>query len=307
MNPYFKLTTIISIVMNCGVVLAQGNSSSSEFDRFVHRGHQAKAWATLDPSALADSVLQTLEAERVIGREDPNLPATQIFQLTLRMALEKNDTETVQRLERGAEQANRQDLAAQVIAAQKTAGKARTLDPALQIPLDQCDIQTLAVYEAFRHDIQSAKFSGDARLIRDVLEDLDQLPSFPVPFLSSLKQEATDAIEGMEATPELPVALDRLVDNSRGIRWQWQGVKSGLQATPDTNVSHLGVEPDPTQPDRPRPQRPVEQLGRQRAGQSTNSSSGSMSYETRQAALQLLRNPNSIKPSFARPTPQRRP
>jgi len=295
MNPYLRLTIIGCLAMNCVVVFAQGNSSS-EFDRFVHRGHQANAWATLDPSALADSVLQTLEAESVIGRPDPNLSATQIFQLTLRMALENNDSATVARLEQGAKQANRQDLAAQIIVARKTAGKARTLDPEVQIPVDQCDIQTLAVYHAFRHDIQSAKLSGDARMLRDVLEDLDQLPSFPVPFLSSLKQEATDAVEGMEPTPEIPAALDRLVANSRGI--QWQGINTHWVA-PQYNST---VDPPSvyTPPPRSQQQRPVEQLGQQRAGQTTGLSSfKDMSYERRQAALQFFRNPGSIKPSFA--------
>lgn len=299
MKSILRLSAISLLTLSCGPGFSQGTFPTPEFDRLIHRGHQAEAWASLSSSGLADSALQTVEAERVLDRPEPNLPAIRVFQLALRLAVEKQDIATIDRLAEGAKRANRKDLFAEVNVARKTAGLSRTLSEKTLVSIEQIDAGQLTVHNAFLHDIQSAQLSGDARLLDNVLQDLDQLQEFPQPLRDSLKSAAIEARDSIEETPDVPAALNRLVAESRGYRWQWQGVKSGMRATQDDNVSHLAVEPPPSQPAPQRRPASGPALGNQRAGQSTN---GQMSYETRQAALRLLRNPNSIKPTFARPS-----
>ncbi|TWU02526.1 hypothetical protein Pla52n_35760 [Stieleria varia] len=86
-----------------------------------------------------------------------------------------------------------------------------------------------------------------------------------------------------------------LVSKSREIRFQ--GIHTHWSSAPQSGGAYQLSSPGSTaSTNRPAATEPA--LGQQKAGTSTG---GRMSYEARQAALELLRNPNGIKPSFARP------
>ncbi len=270
--------------------------------RLVNHRALADAWTDLDAAGMTDGALQTLEAERVLGRPEPHLSAQQLFTLTMRLALEQNDLSSLDRLKKAATQANRPELVTALMIAQKTAGPSRAGKDIAPVTPQDTDVATFAAYRAFLHDIQAARLCGDARALDSITSDLEGVRQFTEPQRESLLAQIKDAGAEAEVATEVPNALNRLVAGSREIRWQ--GINTHYE-TPrydsDFGEYESNYQSQPQQ--RPRPTGP--QLGQQRAGQATN---GQMSYETRQAALRLLNNPNSIKPSFARPTPsQRRP
>jgi len=267
----------------------------SAFDRFINHGALASAWTNLDPAGFTDGALQTLEAERVLGRAAPNLSAEQLVSLAVRLALEKHDRESLDRLEKGAAQANRPELVAAIVVARKTAGPSRTSSTLAPVTPEDTDVATFAVYRAFLHDIQAARLCGDARALAAIDTDLARVSQFTDAEREGLRQQITDARAVAGESTSVPDALDRLVGQSRG--WQWQGVKSRW-VVPEY---HSTVDPPSTwTPPRPRPTGP--QLGNQAAGQQTSGGFQNLSYEQRQAALQLLKNPNAFKPTPARRT-----
>jgi hypothetical protein len=278
---------------------SRSQNDDSAFDRFVSGPALAEAWTKLDAAGMADGALQTLEAERVLGRSKPHLSAQVLFTLTMRLALEQNNVETLDRLNKAATQANRPELVEALLIAQKTAGPSRAGKNIAPVTPQDTDVPTFRAYRAFLHDIQAARLCGDARALDSIASDLEGVSQFTEPQRESLLAQIKDAGGEADVATDLPDALNRLVSGSRGIKFQ--GIHTHYE-TPRYDSDFDIVETNP----QPRPSRPTvtgPQLGQQRAGQATN---GHMSYEARQAGLELLRNPKGIKPSLAGSQPSRR-
>ena len=297
-----KFAAIVVLIMAMPVVGDEPLASNSQridtaFDRIISRIALADAWASLDASGMTDGALQTLEAERVLGSPEPHLPASALFTLTSRLAMEQNDVESLSRLEKAVTLANRPELAAALTIAKKTAGTSRTGKNILPVLPENTNAPTFAAYLAFQHDITAARLCGDSRALDSIATDLENVSQFAQTVRENLTQQIQDARNETEGDTQVPAALDRLVSESRGIRWQ--GINTHWESPPESTSGFGHVYVSPT----PKPVRPEERLGNERAGTPTN---GKMSYEARQAALELLRNPNGIKPSSAKPTPNRK-
>lgn len=219
------------------------------------------------------------------------------FSLAVRLALENHDRESLDRLEKGAAQANRRELVTAIVVARKTAGPSRTGSALAPVTPEDIDVATFAAYRAFVHDIQAARLCGDARGLAAIDSDLDRVPQFTDAQRESLRVHVKEAAALAGETTGLPDAMSRLVAQSRGYKVHWQGINSGIRATPDNNTSDFGiVETTPAR----KPVATGPALGRQQAGQASGGFQ-SLSYEQRQAAIRLLRNPSGIRPTFARP------
>lgn len=261
------------------------------FDRLISRRHLATAWANLDSAGLADGALQTLEAERILGRPEPTLPASELTALAVRLALEKHDRDSLDRLEKGAAQAGRPELVSAIVLARKTAGPSRSGSRLAPVTPEDTDVTTFAAYRAFIHDIQAARVSGDLPGLDAIAADLDQVTQFSAEQRDGLRQQIEQARAMSTELVTLPQALDRLVAESRGVKWQWQGVKSGLRTTEDNNTSDFGiVEVTPARTPATGPA-----LGRTGKSQPARSFH-QLSYEQRQDYIRLLKNPNAFKP-----------
>lgn len=268
-----------------------GTSRDTAFDRLISRRHLAEAWASLDSAGLADGALQTLEAERILGRPEPTLPASELTALAVRLALEKHDRDSLDRLEKGAAQAGRPELVSAIVLARKTAGPSRSGSRLAPVAPEDTDVTTFAAYRAFIHDIQAARVSGDLPGLDAIAADLDQVTQFSAEQRDGLRQQIEQARAMSTELVTLPQALDRLVAESRGVKWQWQGVKSGLRTTEDNNTSDFGiVEVTPARTPATGPA-----LGRTGKSQPARSFH-QLSYEQRQDYIRLLKNPNAFKP-----------
>lgn len=281
-------------VLGSEPLVSRSESMDTAFDRFISRTALADAWTLLEVTGMTDGTLQTMEAERVLGRPEPNLPANSLFALTLRLAMEQNDTESLSRLEKAASQSKRPELVAALTIAKKTAGISRSGKDMISVLPEDTSVPVYAAYRAFLHDIKAATLCGDSRALESIASDLKDVPQFTQAVRENLEKQIQDAIAEAGDDSQVPAALNRLVSDSREMRWQ--GINTRWVSPPESTsgFGHVFVPPPP-------PTGPA--LGNQKAGQATN---GKMSYETRQAALELLRNPSGNKPSFAKPTPNKK-
>jgi hypothetical protein len=140
------------------------------FERYVDIDQLAEAWEDLDAATLADIGLQLAEGERVLLRSHKGVTAAQVLSAAARIAAEKRDTKTLQRLARAAEAQKRDELAEQVRAALKLA-KASRAAPALKVQLDQANLDDLAALKATLEQISAAKLSGDTAMLDLIVKE----------------------------------------------------------------------------------------------------------------------------------------
>jgi hypothetical protein len=101
------------------------------FNRLVDLRLLGRAWSELDAAMLTDSALQFVEAERVLLRQRKGISADQLLLLSIRLAAETNDAQTLDRLAQVVPSRENEQLTAQLAQARKLAGTAR--DPGLEL------------------------------------------------------------------------------------------------------------------------------------------------------------------------------
>jgi hypothetical protein len=188
------------------------------YERYLDVAYLRDSLAAADAAGLTDCALQLAEGERVLLRPHKAVSSDTVFRLAAKVAADKRDKETLNRLGRAAKELKKDELAAVVAAAVRLAGGSRKPDPAVSVALDQVSAEAVVLYKSFAAEIKSAKAIGSKSQL-DVLEqslksaELDERLKGPL-----LKQlaEARSALPE-KGDPELDV-LGRLAMASRAVR-----------------------------------------------------------------------------------------
>src|SRR5262249_52298857 len=129
-----------------GVDPAAPDLSDPGFDRYVDLRLVGDAWRQMDPALLTDVALQLAEGERALKRPHRSLPCAKLLETAARLAADKNDKPSLERLAKAASLYANQALAGQVAASLKLASEARAVDPAAVVSVETTTPETFARY-----------------------------------------------------------------------------------------------------------------------------------------------------------------
>jgi hypothetical protein len=189
------------------------------FDRYVDLDDLAEAWDDLDARALTDIGLQLAEGERVLMRSHKSISADKVLTAAARIAAEKRDTQTLQRLGRAAEMQKREQLGVLVKGGLAAAGRSRASVPGMTVQVDQVDLGDLASLRAALDQITTAKLSGDADVLALLARDARTMPRLTAVQRKLVLKAATDAQAALKdnKNDDITGVLNRLSGHSRGI------------------------------------------------------------------------------------------
>ena len=139
----------------------------------------ATAVSTLDAALLTDAALQLAEGERVLLRSHKGLPAQGVIQAAVKLASQKRDKASLERLAKFAMLTKNEELGKQVKTNLDLAMASRTA-PALMIPADTRPEQ-LSVYKGLIAILDSAVLLHDAKGVSAVAEDVKKLEKGALP------------------------------------------------------------------------------------------------------------------------------
>jgi hypothetical protein len=190
------------------------------FERYIDLKLLGSAWANLDAALLTDCGLQLAEGERILFRSHKAITADQVLQFAIKVAAEKKDKATLERLSKALTQLGKEALAENVQAAAKLVAASRDGEGTLTIAVEQTNAQELAWFQECLRRIRAAKLAGDQETLAQMEKELtssEDVPSAHREALTRFIQKARSALpsEGKVLDPTAKV-LNKLADVSRG-------------------------------------------------------------------------------------------
>ncbi|QDU28305.1 hypothetical protein ETAA8_34050 [Anatilimnocola aggregata] len=191
------------------------------FDRYVDILLIGQAWDTLDPVLLTDCAMQLAEGERILMRSHKAVSSKQLLELAAKVAADKRDTATLDRLANVCGATKNTATLEQVAAARKLAGSSRKVDPAMSVSATETTPDQLALYQEAINGAKAAGILGDATYFDNLEEGLADKESVLVTLSetqrSHLKKIMGDARGSMpkESNAQLTDTLAKLKDASR--------------------------------------------------------------------------------------------
>ena len=193
-------------------------ASDPAFDVHVSLLEAGLALSTADAAGLADAALQMAEGERILMRPHKTVPASKLFAAAARLAGEKRDKATLDRLAKAAGKLGDKALAASIATSRKVAGDARSPEAVVTIGIDEVTPEEFAECHEVISDIHLAKLTGDSRCLRQMPYRIKKLPSKVRSKMNKLYQTCRSEMkEGGEEQPD--AVLLKLAEESRG-RWR---------------------------------------------------------------------------------------
>jgi len=141
---------------------------------------------------LTDVALQLAEGQRVLLRPHKELPTTGVMRMACRLAAERGDKASLDRLAKAAQNCNDKQLTEAIHTARETASAGRSPQPALVASVLDMPAETFALYRACLQDIRAARLADDKPLLKALTEAVRELPL--------LSQAQKDCLAG-EAKP----------------------------------------------------------------------------------------------------------
>lgn len=187
------------------------------FARYVDLVELGQAWDELDPVTLTDIALQLAEGERVLHREHRAVKSSELFQIAIRMASDRRDENTLDRLQKYFQQTSDKTQAEQLAVARKLAGEARADIPGMTLSLDETTPESYGLYRGLLGEIKAAGYAGNKEAFDELDGRIKELPSLTDKqreYLQSIMGQTRSALSG-EETPEVAHALDKLMMASR--------------------------------------------------------------------------------------------
>jgi hypothetical protein len=208
-----------------------GDFYDAGFDRHVDVVLLGQAWSEMDPALLTDVALQMVEAERVLLRPHKHLPAEKLLAAAAKVASEKRDAASLDRLSKIAARMENKALAGQILAAKKLAGESRAFDAALSFPVAKASVEAFAAYSSFVKDIETAKILGDHEELDRMKKEVEKgnLPPEQQEHLKKYIFNTMASLPKSEPADKTTQALNQLAFESRG--WV-QKVSGGHVSTP---------------------------------------------------------------------------
>jgi hypothetical protein len=195
------------------------------FARFVDLSSLAPALQEGNAATVLDLALQLAEGERVLLRPHKSLRSDTLLRAALRLAVQKRDRETLERLEKFAQQRGSAEWKELVANARKTADSGRAVKLSLAVAADDdMDAQRLLTVRAFNRAIEQEEAVGNRAALKQLLETLDGC-GLKKAELEMLRKKATDALERLPEGSADAEALQKLLGPTRGTSKGWVGPK----------------------------------------------------------------------------------
>ncbi len=198
------------------------------FDRYVDLMLLGKAWNELDPALITDCALQLAEGERILMRSHKAVSSKQLLELAAKVAADKRDTATLDRLATVCNATKNTATLEQVTSARKLAGATRKVDPAMSVSAVDTSPDQLALYQEAINGSKAAGILGDSIYFENLEAGLADKTSVLVNLseaqknhLKKIMGEARDTMP-KESAPGLAETLTKLKDASR------QNVRHGI-------------------------------------------------------------------------------
>lgn len=204
------------------------NFDDPAFDRYVDLLLLGQAWDTLDPVLLTDCAMQLAEGERILMRSHKAVSSTQLLDLAAKVAADKRDTATLDRLAKVHSASKNSGALEQINAAKKLAGASRKVDPAMSVSATDTSPDQLALYQDAINGVKAAGLVGDRTYFDGLEEGLNNKQSVLVNLSEAqrnhLKKIMGEARSSMpkDGDPALADTLSKLKDASR------QNVRHGV-------------------------------------------------------------------------------
>jgi len=192
-------------------------NADEAFDKYVDLAILGKAWATMDPVLMTDVGLQLAEGERVLLRPHKSVTAAKVLDEALKLAVEKKDMATLDRLAKAADRGGNKELGGKVAAARLLGTASRSVHPALSIALDDITPAGLIKFQAVRDALQAARLKSDRTTLGELEKELAADKVIPVKQREFLTKQLEDAKKAMPAAPDPQTELlNKLGAGSRG-------------------------------------------------------------------------------------------
>lgn len=191
------------------------------FDRYVDLLLLGQAWDTLDPVLLTDCAMQLAEGERILMRSHKAVSSTQLMDLAAKVAADKRDTATLDRLAKVYTSTKNNAALEQINTAKKLASASRKVDPAMSVSATETSPDQLALYQDALNGVKAAGLVGDASYFENLEEGLGNKQSILTNLTEAqrahLKKIMGEARSSMpkDGDPALADTLSKLKDASR--------------------------------------------------------------------------------------------
>jgi hypothetical protein len=202
------------------------------FTTFVDLRLLSQAWNTLDPALMTDMALQLAEGERVLMRPHKVFPADAILGIAVKMAIDKKDKITLDRLAKAVENRGNAALKSQVSAAQKLVGQSRAIDPAFMMPVDETTLEQFMAYQELLSDLRRARVLGDRETIEGLEEAIKaeiRLSEKQREYLRRIMSESRSAMPENCVADTTATALNKLSGTSRGNKSNRNEVRARIE------------------------------------------------------------------------------
>jgi len=187
------------------------------FAHYVDLLQLGQAWDELDPATLTDIACQLAEGERVLHREHRAVKSSELFQIAVRIASDRRDDTTLERLQKYFERSGDKTRAEQLTITRKLAGEARADLPGMTLSLDETTPESYALYRGLLGEIKAAGYVRNKEALDELngsVRELTGLTSKQREYLESIMGQTRSAIAEEEPSGVAP-ALDKLMVASR--------------------------------------------------------------------------------------------
>lgn len=185
------------------------------FDIYVSPLHIGQAWDTSDAGLMTDVALQLAEGERILFRPRRGITAKQAFDVAVRIATERQDMTTLERIGRYAAMAKDAELTSSITAAQKLASASRDTTHRLMVDPGKIDPEAFGLMHDCLGQIRMAKIAGDVRSL-DLIEK-EYLPYVPECCRDGMTKCLGEARHTVEGAKPLPAALSERLNRLAAI------------------------------------------------------------------------------------------
>jgi hypothetical protein len=217
------------------------------FDRYVDLHLLGMAWNTGNAMQMTDVALQLLEGQRILHRPHRAISSRQVLETAARVAIEKHDAPTLERLAKLSEQPDDAGWRGKVAAALKLGGAARAINPALTFSVDEMSPAAYSAIHTLLEQIENARAARNGNALESLkqrLADNRDIPSKQRGYLEQLLADSASSLKGVTDPQEdaLAEAMNKLGAASRG----GHGHGGGRPSRPSRPVNH--PHPNPPHP-----------------------------------------------------------
>ncbi len=212
------------------------------YDQYVNMSNVGVAWQSQDAAALADGALQLLEGERILMRPHAKLPAEKVLILAGKIAVEKKDTETLERLRKAAERHGKKEVAAQLSATNKLAAAARD-EEEFFVSIEDTSPEEYGAFHDYAERIRGARIAGEAITLENLQDEIERSELLMKQRRDYLLRQIqkTSAVLPKDGQPDEAIAaLSRLGGASRG--WGIDDVNKYVERRTDSFNSAVSAE-----------------------------------------------------------------